>query len=63
MYNIFNLKHFCIEMFVKNKRESYGKRKKYFVFPSDYVNKSLENLENEDGYDTYVKIIEALGKK
>lgn len=48
---------------IKTKEGFMEKEKKYFVFPSDYVKKSLENLENEDGYDTYVKIIEALGKK
>lgn len=37
--------------------------KKYFVFPDDFVKTSLENLEKEEGYENFVEVIKALGKK
>lgn len=46
----------------KTTKKTNQKEKKYFVFTDDYIEKSLKNLQKEEDYDNFVKVIKALEK-
>lgn len=39
-----------------------NKKKEFFKFDEKFIETSMKNLKNEEGYENFVEIIKALGK-